>query len=101
MSEIRLGNLTVASPFMSALTSISSIFSASVSRVSDCLTSVVSLAPCTPQDNKSLTENTLQMMERNISSLGLYRFIEAQGTSWEQVKNNGRYSARRSLIRHR
>ena len=40
------------------------------------------------------------MMERNISSLGetLNRFIEAQRTSREQVRNEGRYSTRRSQI---
>ena len=40
-------------------------------------------------------------MERNISSLGktLNRFIQAQRTSREQVRNEARYSTRRSPIR--
>ena len=43
------------------------------------------------------------MMERNVSSLGetLNRFIEAQRTSREQVRNEGRYSTRRSPIREK
>ena len=43
------------------------------------------------------------MMEKNILSLGktLNRFIAAQRTSIEQVRNEGRYSARRSPIKHR
>ena len=43
------------------------------------------------------------MMERNISSLGetLNRFIEAQKTSREQVRNEGRYSTRRSPIKEK
>ena len=82
---------------------LTSISSASVNRVSDSLTSSVSLAQCTPQENNNLTESRLQMMERNISSLGetLNRFIEAQRTSREQVRNKGRYSTRRSPIRDR
>ena len=42
-------------------------------------------------------------MERNISSLGktLDRFIEAQRISREQVRNEGRYSTRRSPIKEK
>ena len=100
MSETELGNLTAVSPSMPPLTSISSAY---VNRVSDCLTSSVSPAQYTPQEDNKLTENRLQMMERNISSLGeiLNRFVGAQRTSKEQVRNEVRYSARRSLIRHR
>ena len=80
MSETELGKLTVVSPSMLSLTSISS---ASVNRVSNTLTSSVSLTQYTPQGNNNVTENRLQMMERNISSLGetLNRFIEAHRTS--------------------
>ena len=80
MSEAELGKLTVVSPSMLSLTSISS---ASVNRVSNTLTSSVSLTQYTPQENNNVTENRLQMMERNISSLGetLNRFIEAHRTS--------------------
>ena len=94
MSETQLGNLTVVSPSIPHLTSISS---ASVNRMSDSLTSSVSLTQCTPQEN-NITENKLQMMERNTSSLGetLNRFIEAQRTPMEQVRNEGRYSTRQS-----
>ena len=76
MSETELGNLTVVSPSMTPLTSISSAY---VNRVSDCLTSSMSPAQYTLQEDNNLTENRLQMMERNISSLGetLNRFIEA------------------------
>ena len=49
---------------------LTNIFSASVNRVSDYLTSSMSLAQCTPQENNYLTENKLQMMEIIISSLG-------------------------------
>ena len=86
MSETKLGNLTVVSPSMPPLTSISS---ESVNRVRDYLTSLVSLTQCTPQESNNITENRLQMMERNISSLGetLNRFFEAQRTSREQVRN--------------
>ena len=100
MSEIGLGKVTVVSPSMPPLTSISS---ASVNRVSNSLTSSVSLTQCTPQEKNNITENRLQMMERNISSLGetLNRFIEAQRTSREQVRNEGRYSTRRSPIREK
>ena len=84
MSETTLENLTIVSPSMPPLASISST---SVTRMSDCLTTSVSLAPYTPQENNNLTRIRLQMMERNISSLGenLNRFIEAQRTSGEQV----------------
>ena len=51
---------------MPALTSISS---AAVNKMSDCLTSLVFLAQYTPPENDNLTENRLQIMERNISSL--------------------------------
>ena len=80
MSETELGNLTVVSTSMPPLTSISS---ASVKRVSDSLTSSVSLTQYTPQESKNITENRLQMMKRNISTLGenLNRFIESQRTS--------------------
>ena len=80
MSETELGKLTVVSPSMLSLTSISSV---SVNRVSNSLTSSVSLTQYTPQENNNVTENRLQMMERNISSLGetLNRFIEAHRTS--------------------
>ena len=80
MSETELGKLTVVSPSLLSLTSISS---ASVNRVSNTLTSSVSLTQYTPQENNNVTENRLQMMERNISSLGetLNRFIEAHRTS--------------------
>ena len=93
MSETELGKLTVVSPSMPPLTSISSV---SVNRVSESLTSSVSLTQCTPQEN-NITENRLQMMERNIFSLGetLNRFIEAKRTSREQVRNEGRYLTRR------
>ena len=93
MSETELGKLTVVSPSMPPLTSISSV---SVNRVSESLTSSVSLTQSTPQEN-NITENRLQMMERNIFSLGetLNRFIEAKGTSREQVRNEGRYLTRR------
>ena len=100
MSETELGNLTIVSPSMPPLTSISS---ASVNRVSDSQTSSVSLTQCTPQENNNITENRLQKMERNISSLGetLNRFIEAQRISREQVRNEGRYSTMRSPIREK
>ena len=100
MPETELGKLTIVSPSMSPLTSISS---ASVKRVSNSLTSSVSLTQCTPQEKNNITENRLQMMERNISSLKetLNRFIEAQRTSREQVRNEGRYSTRRSPIREK
>ena len=93
MPETELGNLTVVSPSMPSLTSISS---ASVNRVSDSLTSSVPLTQYTLQESENITENRLQMMERNIFSLGetLNRFIEAQRTSKEQVRNEGRYSTR-------
>ena len=80
MSETELGKLTVVSPSMLSLTSISS---ASVNRVSNTLTSSVSLTQYTPQENNNVTENRLQMMERNTSSLGetLNRFIKAHRTS--------------------
>ena len=52
MSETELGKLTVVSPFMPPLTSISS---ASVYRVSDSLTSSVSPTQCIPQEN-NITE---------------------------------------------
>ena len=98
MSETELGKLTVVSPSMPPLTSISS---ASVNRVSNSLTSSVSQTQCTPKEKNNSTENRLQTMERNISSLGktLNRFIQAQRTSREQVKNEARYSTRRSPIR--
>ena len=94
MSETELGKLTVVSPSMPPLTSISS---ASVNRVSNSLTSSVSLTQCPPQEKNNITENRLRMMERNTSSLGktFNRFIEAQRTSREQVRNEGRYSTRR------
>ena len=97
-SETELGKLTVVSPSMLPLTIISS---ASVNRVSDSLISSVSLTQCTPQENNNITENRLQMMERNISTLEetLNRFIEAQRTSREQVRNEGKYSTRRSPLR--
>ena len=100
MPETELGKLTIVSPSMSPLTRISS---ASVKRVSNSLTSSVSLTQCTPQEKNNITENRLQMMERNISSLKetLNRFIEAQRTSREQVRNEGRYSTRRSPIREK
>ena len=93
MSETELGKLTVVSPSMPPLTSISSV---SVNRVSESLTSSVSLTQSTPQEN-NITENRLQMMERNIFSLRetLNRFIEAKRTSREQVRNEGRYLTRR------
>ena len=86
MSETELGNLTAVSPSMPPLTHISSV---SVNRVSDCLTSSVSLAQCTPQENNNLTENRLKVMEKNNSSVGepLNRFTETQRTSREQVRN--------------
>ena len=100
MSETELGKLTVVSPSMLSLTSISSV---SVNRVSNSLTSSVSLTQYTPQENNNVTENRLQMMERNISSLRetLNRFIEAHRTSKEQVRNERRYSTRRSPIREK
>ena len=100
MSETELGNLTIASPSVPPLTSISS---ASINRVSNSLTSSVSLTQCTPQENNNITESRLQKMERNIFSLGetLNRFIEAQRISMEQVRNEGRYSTRRSPIREK
>ena len=62
MSETKLGNLTAVSPF------------------SDYLTSSISLAPFTPHGNKNLIKILLQMMERNIFSLGktLNIFIETK-----------------------
>ena len=100
MSETELGNLTIVSPSMPPLTSISS---ASVNRVNDSETSSVSLTQCTSQENDNITENRLQEMERNISSLGetLNRFIKAQKILREQVSNEGRYSTRRSPIREK
>ena len=100
MPETELGKLTIVSPSMLPLTSISS---ASVKRVSNFLISSVSLTQCTPQEKNNITENRLQMIERNISSLGetLNRLIEAQTTSREQVRNEGRYSTRRSPIREK
>ena len=100
MSGTELGNLTVVSPSMAPLTSTSR---ESVNSVSDSLTSSESLTQYTPQESKNITENRLQMMERNISSLGetLNRFIEAQKTSREQVRNEGRYSTRRSPIKEK
>ena len=87
-------------PFYAPLTSI---FSASDNRVHNSLTSSVSLTQCNPQENNNITENRLQMMERNICSLRetLNRFIEAQRTSREQVRNEGRYSTRQSPIREK
>ena len=98
MSETELGKLIVVSPSMPSLTSISS---GSVDRVSNSLTSSVSQTQGTFQEKNNSTENRFQMMERNISNLGetLNRFIEAQRTSREQVRNEGRYSARPSPIR--
>ena len=57
----------------------------------------------TPQESKSITENRFQMMERHVSSLGetLNRFIEAQRTSREQVRNEGRLSTMQSPIREK
>ena len=78
MSETDLGKLTVVSPSMPPLTSISS---ASDNRVSNSLTLSVSLTQCTLQGNNNITENRLQMMEINISCLG---------ETW----NEGRHSAR-------
>ena len=100
MSETELGNLTIVSPSMPPLTSISS---ASVNRVNDSETSSVSLTQCTSQENDNITENRLQEMERNISSLGetLNRFIKAQKILREQVRNEGRYSTRRSPIKEK
>ena len=88
--ETELRKLTVLSPSMPPLISISS---ASVNRVSGSLTSSVSLTQCTPQENNNITENRLQMMERDIFSLGetADRFLKAQRTSREQVRNEGRY----------
>ena len=98
ISETELGKLTVVSPSMPPLTSISS---ASGNRVSDSLTSSVSLTQCIPQEKNNITENRLKMMERNISSVGetLNRFIEAQRTSREQVRDERRHSTRLSPIR--
>ena len=75
MPETEPGNLTIVSPSMRPLISISSAF---VNRVSDSQTSSVSLTQCTPQENNN-TENRLQKMGRNIFNLGetLNRFIEA------------------------
>ena len=100
MSETELGNLTIVSPSMPPLTSISS---ASVNRVSNFQTLSVSLTQCTPQENNNITENRLQKTERNISSLGetLNRFIEGHRISREQVRNEGRYSTRRSPIQEK
>ena len=68
-----------------------------VSRANDYLTSSVSLAQYTPQENR------LQMMERNILSLGkaLNRFIQVQRTLKEQERNDSRYVARGLSVRHR
>ena len=89
MSKTKLENVTVVSSSICYLTKISS---ASVSTVSDCLISSMSLAQCTLQESHNVTENRLQMMERNISSLTktFNRFIETQRTSKKQVKNEGR-----------
>ena len=80
MSKTEIGNLTIVSPSMPSLSSISS---GSVNRVSNSLTSSMSLTQSTPQENNIIIENRLQNMERNISSLGetLNRFIEAQRIS--------------------
>ena len=59
MSETELGNFTVVSPSMPPLTSISS---ASVNRVSDSLTSSVSLTQYNSQESKNISENRLQML---------------------------------------
>ena len=67
MPEIKLGNLNVVSLSMSPLTSLPGT---SVNRVNDCLTSAVCLTQCTPQENNNLTENRLQITERNTFSLG-------------------------------
>ena len=85
MSETELGNLTIVSPSMPPLTSISS---ASVNRVNDSETASVSLTQCTSQENDNITENRLQEIERNISSLGetLNRFIKAQKILREQIR---------------
>ena len=87
MSETELGKLTVVSSSMPSLTSISS--ASAVNRMSNSLTSSVSQTQCTPQEKNNNTENRLQVMESNISSLGetLNRFIEAQRTSREQIRN--------------
>ena len=53
MSETDLGKLTVVSPSGPPLTSISS---ASVNRVSNYLTSSVSLTQCTPQEKNNITD---------------------------------------------
>ena len=76
MSETDVGNLVIVPPSMPPLTSISC---AHVNRVSDYLTSSVSPAQYTPQGNNNLTENRLQIMERNSSSIGetLNRLIGA------------------------
>ena len=82
-SQAELGHLTVVSPSTPLLTSISS---ASIDRVSDSLTSSVSLIQCTPQEKNNVKQNRLQMMKRNISSLSetLNRLSEVQRTSREQ-----------------
>ena len=100
MSKTKLENVTVVSSSICHLTKISS---ASVSTVSDCLISSMSLAQCTLQESHNVTENRLQMMERNISSLTktFNRFIETQRTSKKQVKNEGRQSGGQSPIRHK
>ena len=63
----------------------------------------MSLAQCIPQENINLTENRLQMIEKNIFSLWetLISFIEARRTSREHVKNEGRYWTRQLSIRER
>ena len=88
------------SPSIPTLTSTSS---ASVDRVTNSLISSVSITQCTLQENHNIIENTLQMLDRNISSSEetLNRLIEAQRTSREQVRNEGRYSARWPPIREK
>ena len=51
----------------------------------------MSLTQCTPQENNNIIENRLQMMESNISNLEetLNRFLEAQRSSGEQIRNDG------------
>ena len=63
----------------------------------------MSLAQCIPQENINLTENRLQMIEKNIFSLWetLISFIEARRISREHVKNEGRYWTRQLSIRER
>ena len=88
--ETKLGNLTVVSPSMPPLASISSAF---MSRLSDFLTSL-SVAPCTSQKNNNSTEKKVANDEKEYlhssekaSAVALNRFIEPQSS--DNIKETG------------